>query len=147
MANSTPPTSTKRTLAVLFGAALAASVVAGCGSDSDEGSAEQRFCAAGEDLRADVTSLASLNVVASGVDGLTQSVDAIREDLSEMRDAGADVASSEIEALEAAIDDVTSSISDLGGDLSASNAASVITAIGAVGPAATAVLGVLTDTC
>ena len=61
----------RRSLGFAVGAALALSVVAGCGSVSEEASPEEQFCAAGEDLQSDLSSLASLDVVQSGTDGLT----------------------------------------------------------------------------
>jgi hypothetical protein len=49
-----------------------------------------------------VSSLASLDVVASGTDGLTARVDAIKDDLNDMKDSGTEVAATEIDALETA---------------------------------------------
>lgn len=122
-------------------------MVASCGSDDDEASSEEQFCAAGESLEANVSSLASLDVVASGTDGLTESIDAVKADLDDMKESGSDVAASEIEALETAVDDVGSSLDDLGGDITAENATALVSALGAVGTSATAVYDVLSSTC
>lgn len=137
----------RRSLGLAAGAALALSVVAGCGSDSEDASPEEQFCAAGEDLRSELSSLASLDVVQSGTDGITASIDAIKGDLSDMRESGSEVASSEIETLQSSVDELSSSVDALGGDISVSNATAVVTAVAAVGTSARGVLDALSSTC
>ena len=140
-------TFSRRPVALALGAALALSMVASCGSDDDGASSEEQFCAAGESLEADVASLASLDVVASGTDGLTEGIDAVKADLDDMKESASDVAASEIEALETAVDDVNTSLDDLGGDITAENATALVSALGAVSTSATAVYDVLSSTC
>ena len=137
----------RRPLGLAVGAALALSIVAGCGSDGEQASPEEQFCAAGEDLRSELSSLASLDVVQGGIDGITASIDAIKGDLSDMRASGSEVAASEIETLQTSVDELSSSVEALGGDISVSNATAVATAVAAVGTSARGVLDALTSTC
>ncbi len=137
----------RRSLGLAAGAVLALSVVAGCGSDSEDASPEEQFCAAGEDLRSELSSLASFDVVQSGTDGLKSSIDAIKGDLSDMRESGSEVAASDIETLQSSVDELSSSVDGLSGDISVANATAVATAVSAVGTAARGVLDALSSTC
>jgi hypothetical protein len=137
----------RRPLGLALGAALAITVGVGCGSDGDEASAEEQFCAAGEDLQSELSSLASFDVVQGGTDGLTASIEAIQGDLSDMRESGSEVASDEIATLEEAIDTLKSDVESLGGEISVSNATAVVSAVTAVGAAAVGVIDGLSSTC
>lgn len=128
-------------------AALVAVVgVAGCGDD-DDGGPEEAYCAAADALRADVSALTDLDVVAEGTNALEDRFDAIRSDLDDLRESGREVAADEIDALDAAVDDLQSAIDALGGELSVDNASVVLDAIGDVGPAAQAVYSRLSEAC
>ncbi len=117
-----------------------------CG-DSDE-SAEDRYCAAGDDLRTAVDGLADVDVVQEGLDGVESAFDEVRSSLGELRDAGADVADDEIDALGSAVDELSSSLDGLGSEgITQETASSVVSAIDGVGQAAGAVFSALTDTC
>jgi len=128
-------------------AVLIAAAATGCGSDDDSASAEEQFCAAGETLQADITGLVSVDLIAGGLDALTEQFEAVQQDVADLRAAGADVAEEELTALDDSVEALSESISGLGDDISAANAASVGAAIGDVESAASAVVDVLSNTC
>ncbi len=136
----------KGLVAALSVAALATLLLASCGDDDDV-SAEEAFCNAGDQLETDVKALASLDVVAEGTDGLAEQFDAVEADLTELKDAGLDVASDEIDALDQSVDDLGTTIDDLGDEITVDNAAAVISAIGDIGSSATAVYTAVAEAC
>ncbi len=118
-------------------------VVAGCGSDDE--SAQDQYCAAGESFESSLDELTGLDLVAEGTDGLTAAVDQVQSDLGDLRDSASEAAADEVDALEQAVDDLTDAISTLGGDLTSDNATAVGTAIDNVATAAQSVRDTLSD--
>jgi len=133
--------------ALVAAAALSVAVLAGCGSDDDGQSAEEAFCEAGDSLRTDVTSLASLDIIAGGTDALNESVDLVEADLVALRESGSDVAGEQIDALQSSFDELDSVVDDMVDGISVENATGIVTAVTNVGSAATAVYDVLATTC
>ncbi|MEM8621648.1 MAG: hypothetical protein AAGF73_18220 [Actinomycetota bacterium] len=130
-------------LASMVAASAMLVAVSACGDDGP--SAQEQYCTAGQGLRSSVENLVSLDVISSGTDGLRASIDAIGEDLDTLRATAGDAAQSEIDALSVAFDEFQSAVSDLGDDLSVANASGVVESAQAVGTAAQAVYGTLTD--
>jgi hypothetical protein len=85
-------------------ASTATSVDVGSTVDPDATGTEA-FCAAGADLRANVESLADVDVLTGGLSGIEDTLASIGDNLAAMRDSGADVATAEIEQLQAAVTD------------------------------------------
>lgn len=121
--------------------------ITACGSDDDGASAEERFCEAGDALEADITGLASVDLVSGGLDALNDQFDAVRDDVADLRDAGVDVAEDELDALDASVANLSDTIDALGDDISADNATAVATAVGEVQSSATAVFDALATIC
>jgi len=159
---STVPRRGRRRALALAAAAMAISLLAGCGDSDDEATdttdevasttggqaAADEFCAAGDDLRDDVEGLADIDIVADGVDGVREQLDTIQDDVAALRESGRDVAADEIASLETALDDLRAAVDTLaGGDISADNARDAIAAIGAVGTAAGSVRTELDQAC
>lgn len=141
-------TTPSRTVAVsVVGAVLAVGSLAACGSDSDDESAEDKFCAAGDSLRSNISGIADIDIVSGGTDAITEQVSAIQTDVDELRESGADVAADEVSALQTAIDELDSALSDLGGDISVESAQAVGNAVGSVVTSAGDVIERLDSTC
>lgn len=132
--------------ATAVGAVAALAITAAACGDDDE-SAEDRFCAAGDALEADVAGLASVDIVSGGLDALEEQYDAVADDVDELRDAGTDVAADELDALDASTDALGDALSELGGEITTANATAVATAVDDVASAAAAVFDVLANTC
>ena len=124
---------------------LALGGVAACSDDGDEPSAQEQYCEAGESLRSSVGSLADLDVVAEGTNGVESAVDQVADDVSELRDSASDAAADDVDALESAVSDLRDALSSLGDELTRENATAVIDAISSVSSAATAVYDTLSD--
>ena len=138
-----PSQSTRSAIGHAAAAALLAIVVLpGCGDDE---SAQDRYCDAGESLRASIDSLANLDLVAEGTDGLDSAVGQVRDDLGELRDVASDAAADEVGALQQAVDDLEEAISTLGGEITSENVSAVGTAVRSVGSEAEAVYATLAD--
>ncbi len=138
-----PSQSTRSAIGHAAAAALLAIVVLpGCGDDE---SAQDRYCDAGESLRASIDSLANLDLVAEGTDGLDSAVGQVRDDLGELRDVASDAAADEVGALQQAVDDLEEAISTLGGEITSENVSAVDTAVRSVGSEAEAVYATLAD--
>lgn len=119
-----------------------AALLAACGDDE---SAQDRYCAAGEELGSSLGALTDLDLIAEGTSGLESAVQQVQDDVSELRDAATDATSDDVDALNDAIGTLESASSDLGGDLTSENAAAVSTAIQGVASAAGAVFDTLGD--
>lgn len=100
----------RRFAAPLLALALTSLVLVGCSDDDDEPSA----CAELQDAADGVRELGSTELIADGTDAARQELDDISDDLAEAKSAAGDQFGDEIDAVESAIDDVTSTISDLG---------------------------------
>ena len=104
-----------------------------CG-ESDEEKAQNEVCDAKADIAQQVDELTSLNSTTVTADGVTSSLDAIKDDLNDISDAQSDLSSDRRSEAEAATKAFTSSVqetaSQLGSSLSAADAkAQVLTAI------------------
>ena len=115
---------------------LALSLTA-CGDDDDP-TPEEAFCDDAAALKTSVTSLADLDVVAEGTNGLETALGDVRSDLDSLSDSGSEVAADEIDALKSAVGDLEESVQAAGGELTADNASGVVSAVGAVGTSAQA---------
>lgn len=136
----------RKFLTVGLGAALAVSFLAGCGDDDDE-TPEEAFCNAGDSLETDVLALQDMDIVAEGTDALEEQFSAIESDLTAMKDAGSEVASEQIGALETAVDDLETAIDGLGDEITTENASAAVTAISEIATSAQAVYTELDTTC
>ena len=104
-----------------------------CG-ESDEEKAQNEVCDAKADIAQQVDELKSLNSTTVTADGVTSSLDAIKDDLNDISDSQSDLSSDRRSEAEAATKAFSSSVqgtaSELGSSLSAADAkAQVITAI------------------
>ena len=104
-----------------------------CG-ESDEEKAQNEVCDAKADIAQQVDELTSLNSTTVTADGVTSSLDAIKDDLNDISDAQSDLSSDRRSEAEAATKAFTNSVqgtaSQLGSSLSAADAkAQVLTAI------------------
>ena len=104
-----------------------------CG-ESDEEKAVNTVCDARDGIANQVDELSSLTPATVTTDEVTQNLDAIQNDLSDIADAQSDLSDDRRSEVEAATNEFTSSIktvaSDLGTSLSASDAkAQVVTAL------------------
>lgn len=129
----------------LVAAGFGVVLLAGCGSDDDGESAQEKYCQAGASLEESVTALGGVDLLAEGTDGLESALDAVGDDLSTMRDTASDAASDEVDALEQSVDDLESAISDLGGEITSENVSGLTTAVQSVGTAAQGVYDTLSD--
>ena len=134
----------RRALTLVAALASLALVAAGCGSD-DEESAQDRFCAAGDELRTSVESLLNIDPVAEGTNGVEAAIESVEGSVNEVADAAPEAAEAESDALETAVDDLQSSLSTLGGEITTENVASVADAVSAVATSAQALYERLTD--
>ena len=139
------PDNRLRTRVVAAAAIVAlAAALSGCGDDDGE-SAQDRYCDAGESLRSSVSSLASLDLIAEGTNGLTSALETVDADVDELRAAASDTAEDEVEALDTAVGALGDAISGLAGEISAENATTLATAVQNVATSAEAVYATLTD--
>ena len=126
----------------LLATALAVVGLTACGDDE---SAQDDYCAAGESLQSSLAALADLDLIATGTDGLSDAIEQVRDDLSEVRSAANDAASDDVELLADSVADLDSALADLGGDITSENASAVRAAIQDVGAAARGVADTLAD--
>jgi hypothetical protein len=140
---------TTRTAAALAVVALGMGALAACSSDSDSStpttSAQQAYCAAGEQLRTDVNALGDLDLVAEGTDGLRSALDAIENDIARLEDTATASAGDQIAALKSSVNDVSDALSSLSGGISRENVSSLQSALSAVTTSASAVYDTLSD--
>jgi uncharacterized protein YoxC len=114
-----------------------------CGSDEE--SAQDQYCQAGDDLKSSLASLVDLDLIASGADGLNDAIEQVTDDVDALRDSASDAAADDVEALEASVDALRDSVSTLGGELSRDNLSAVRDAIAEVSASAQAVISTLSD--
>lgn len=126
-------------------AILTVLLLVGCGDDGDEGSAQDRYCDAGQSLEDSIRSLSDLDLVAEGTDGLESAIGAVRDDLTTLRDTATDATADDVESLSESVDELRNTLSDLGDEISAGNVSALRDAIRSVGSAAQAVYDTLTD--
>lgn len=117
--------------------------LAACGDDDE--SAQDRYCEAGEQLRADMAALVDVDIIASGTDGVQAAFSDVESSVDELRSSASDAAEDEVAAFVDALDDVGDALGALGGEISRDNASGVIEAIQAASAAAQDVYGTLSD--
>ena len=139
----THPIARPHRLVAVAAAALLALGAVGCSSDGE--SAQERYCDAGADLRADVGGLADLDLVSGGTDALEAQLEAIDEDLTALADAASEAAADEVDALEAAVSDLETAVSAVSGDLTSENVSTLSSSISSVVTAAQGVYDTLSD--
>ena len=125
-------------------------LVAACGDDSsssDDTTSEEAFCASGEQFESDVAALTDMDIVADGTDAVSSAFDTIRDDTDALVATGQDVASDDINDIEAAVDQLGAALDDLSGDLTAANASEVLDAVTNISTAAQSLQTTLTETC
>ncbi len=96
--------------------ALIAIGAAACSDDDDDATPTPSVCDEKEALEQSVESLTSLDVVASGTDGLTAAVDQVRTDAQALKETASDTIAPDVDALTAAIDDAQETISGIDSD-------------------------------
>jgi uncharacterized phage infection (PIP) family protein YhgE len=122
-----------RTACSVLAVVMVALALGACG-ESDEEKAQNEVCDAKADIAQQVDELTSLNSTTVTADGVTSSLDAIKDDLNDISDAQSDLSSDRRSEAEAATKAFTSSVqetaSQLGSSLSAADAkAQILTAI------------------
>ena len=135
----------RRRASVALLAVLSLATGSACGSDSE--SAEDSFCDAGDRLRSDIEGIADIDIVSGGTDAITDQLDAIQADVDGLSDSGSDVAADEISTLETAVDEAAASLDGLGDEISVENAQAVAASIVSVVTAAGGVYVRLDTTC
>ncbi|MGA9279477.1 hypothetical protein [Ilumatobacter sp.] len=132
--------------AVLVVVSLGALAACG-GSDTGSESSQEAFCDAGDRLRTDVEGIATLDFLSGDTDGLSEQFDAIRSDLDELSESGSDVASEEIDDLQAAVDEFGASVESLTDGFSIDAAGAVADSVGDLVTAASAAFERLSSAC
>lgn len=130
--------------AVALVAALAIGGLTAC-NDDDEPSAQETYCAAGDELRTSLEDLVSLDLIAGGTDALSEAVDGVTEAADDLSASADEAAGDDVDALEAAVQTLGEAMTDLGDELSIDNATAIGTAISGVATAAQAVYQTLSD--
>ena len=123
---TSPPRRGARCLGLLVaGLLLIAGAAVGCG-ESDEEKAQTQVCDARADLKKQVDDLAGLTVGTATVDGVKADLNAIEEDLNQIKDAQGDLNEERKQEVESATQDFTSEVeavaNGLTSDLSLSGA-------------------------
>jgi HAMP domain-containing protein len=129
-------------LSVATVALLSLGGLAACGDDE---SAQDRYCAAGDEFRASLDALLDLELLSGGVPAVSEALDTVRADLTELRETATEAAADEVEALEQAINGIGDSLSDAGTELSIEKVEAVGTAFSDAASAAQEVYATLAD--
>ena len=129
--------------AIALVAVLAIGGLTACGDD--EPSAQETYCAAGDELRTSLDDLLSIDLIAGGTDALNEAVDGVTAAADDLQASAGEAASDDVDALEAAVQTLGEATSDLGDELSIDNATAIGTAISGVASAAEAVYQTLAD--
>ena len=136
----------RRWVAIALGTVMAAGLVlAACGDSDEDVTAQERYCAAGDELSTSVDAVVGIDVIAVGQDGVAAALDQVGDDASALSSAATEAAGDQVKALEDAVAGARDAISNLGDDISADSATAVVASLGAVETAATAVYATLTD--
>lgn len=117
--------------------------LSGCGDDEE--SAQDRYCTAGESLRSSIESIATLDLLSEGTDGLDSALEQVEDDLDELLDSAGATTEDEVATLNESVDGLEDAVAALGGDLTSQNVAAIVTAIEDVGNAAQGVFATLAD--
>ena len=110
---------------LVAGLLLIAATALGCG-ESDEEKAQTQVCDARADLKTQIDDLAGLTLATATVDGVKKNLDAIEDDLKQIKDAQGDLNEERKQEVESATEQFTSELegiaSGLTSDLSLSGA-------------------------
>lgn len=118
------------------------------GDDESDATPTPSVCDQADAVRQSVKSLADLNVIASGTDGLTASVDEVRTEVQALRQTVSDDIRPEAEALETAVDDAKETLSNIDSNAKLSaRIADVETALGGIAIAAADLAAALKTEC
>ncbi len=124
-----------------------ASLLAACGDDDSEPTAEEAFCQAGDDLRTNVTALADFDLISGGTDALEEQLTTIGDDIEALKSSGAEVASDQIDALETAYGELESAVEAAGDEITVDSATGVAAAVQQTATAAADFYTVVDTTC
>lgn len=141
---TTPRHDHPRRMALAAALLATLALLAACGSD-DEESAQDQYCAAGDDLESSVTALTQLDLIAEGTNGLEAALGAVEDDLSTLAETASETASGEVSALEESAQDLESALEGLAGDITGDNVSALATAVESLATSAQAVYDTLTD--
>lgn len=129
-------------------AAVVVLAVACSGDDESDATPTPSVCDQADAVRQSVESLADLNVIASGTDGLTAAVDDVRTEVQALRQTVSDDVRPEAEALETAVDDAKETLSNIDSNAKLSaRIADVETALGGIAIAAADLANALNNEC
>ena len=120
------PTPRRGVLRVGFlvaGLLLIAATAAGCG-ESDAEKAQTQVCDARADLKKQVDELSALTPATATADGVEKNLNAIQDDLNQMKDAQPDLSEERQQEVESATQEFTSEVEAVAGDLGSSLSAS-----------------------
>ncbi len=107
----------------LFAVIVIALALGACG-ESEEEKALNTVCDARDDIATQVDELKELTPATVTTDGVTEKLEAIRNDLQDIGDAQSDLSEDRRSEVEAATNEFTSSIGQIAGDLGTSLSAS-----------------------
>jgi hypothetical protein len=107
----------------LFAVIVIALALGACG-ESEEEKALNTVCDARDDIATQVDELKELTPATVTTDGVTENLEAIRNDLQDIGDAQSDLSEDRRSEVEAATNEFTSSIGQIAGDLGTSLSAS-----------------------
>jgi hypothetical protein len=126
-------THTSRLALLVAGLLLVAATAVGCG-ESDAEKAQTKVCDARADLKKQVDELTALTPTTATVDGVKENLNAIENDLKEIKDAQGDLSDDRKQQVESATQEFGSEVksiaSGLQSDLSISGAESKLQAAG-----------------
>jgi hypothetical protein len=110
---------------LVAGLILIAAAAGGCG-ESDEEKAQTQVCDARADLKTEIDDLAALTPAPATADGVEENLNAIQDDLNQIKDAQGDLNEERKQEVESATQDFSSEVEavadDLTSDLSLSGA-------------------------
>jgi hypothetical protein len=147
---------------VLAGAASVLVVVlilgaaSACGDDDDDGgqaagtttTGGDELCRAVDELERDADSLGDVDVAGEGTDAVEARLDAIREDLAQVREAAPDTAPDEADAFDEALRSLDDAVTALGNDgLSGQSAQDLVTAVASTVDTGQAYVAALDEAC
>lgn len=121
---------------------VVALVLAGCGDDE---TAQDRYCAAGEDLGESLDALSSVSLLDDGPDGIREAAEDVRNDIGTMQDNASEAVEGDVAALGEALTDLEDQFADLGDEFSVASIEAITAGIGRVLSAAGDVIATLSD--
>ena len=105
-----------RLIAITSVAALVLAVAACSGDDNSDATPTPSVCDEKDALQQSVEDLTSLDVIASGTDGLTTAVDNVKTNLDNLKTTASDSVQPQVEALQTAIEDAQNTLSNINSD-------------------------------